>query len=434
MPWLLATLTLLVAYLIGAIPFGYLLARARGINIFEHGSGNIGATNVGRALGFRYGILVFILDFAKGAGSVALALWIKPHFADPIWTGGYIEVAAGLCAFLGHIFPIYLRFHGGKGVAAGCGAVFVLMPMPTLIALAVWAVLLIATRLMSLAALVAVFVLCVAHLRDSSAWDWRNPRTTFCIVAGVMVILRHRANIVRLIQGTENQLKDTPIMQQLTKSLHVLALGLWFGSAVFFTFVVALSLFNSFEAAAMQDPRESWFPQPTMLLAKRGDEEALKEQGSRAAGHAVGPLFVWYFALQGVCGFIALATALALLKHAGAVHRWRVNFLIAALALVVIGWPLERKVHALQGPRNQTMEAYLQDRDNAAKIAAKNAARAEFGQWHGYSILVNLACVLCVTAAMALAGNLHASTKETKGHEEPRKDEHAEGIFVKKGD
>ncbi len=89
---------------------------------------------------------------------------------------------------------------------------------------------------------------------------------------------------------------------------------------------------------------------------------------------------------------------------------------------------------ALRDPRNQTMEAYLQDRDNADKVAAKNAARADFGQWHGYSILVNLACVLCVTAAMALAGNLNGSSKETKGHEEPKKDEHAEGIFVKKGD
>jgi hypothetical protein len=122
------------------------------------------------------------------------------------------------------------------------------------------------------------------------------------------------------------------------------------------------------------------------------------------------------------------------LKNAGAAHRWRVNFLIAALALVVLGWPLERRVHALRDPRNQTMEAYLQDRDNQAKISAKDAARAEFGQWHGYSVLVNLACVLCVTAAMALAGNLNGSTKDTKVHEEPKKDEHAEGIFVKRGD
>ncbi len=83
MPWLVAILTLLAAYLIGAIPFGYVLARWHGVDIFEHGSGNIGATNVARVLGRKVGVLVFVLDFAKGAGSVALAMALKPHFGDP---------------------------------------------------------------------------------------------------------------------------------------------------------------------------------------------------------------------------------------------------------------------------------------------------------------------------------------------------------------
>src|SRR4051812_34207519 len=99
-----AILTIAAAYFIGAIPFGYLVARAKGINIFEHGSRNIGATNVGRVLGYRLGILVFGLDFLKGAGPVALAHWLRPGFSDFVWTGGYVEVAAGLAAFLGHIF------------------------------------------------------------------------------------------------------------------------------------------------------------------------------------------------------------------------------------------------------------------------------------------------------------------------------------------
>ena len=125
-------LSIRAAYLIGAIPFGYLVARLRGVDIFAHGSGNIGATNVGRALGRRFGVLVFALDFAKGALSVALAIWLR--------LGDRIEVAAALAAFLGHLFPIYLKFRGGKGVATGAGAVFVLLPIPALAGLVVWIV------------------------------------------------------------------------------------------------------------------------------------------------------------------------------------------------------------------------------------------------------------------------------------------------------
>jgi acyl-phosphate glycerol 3-phosphate acyltransferase len=416
MPLVVALLTIAVAYLIGAVPFGFLVARAKGVNIFEHGSGNIGATNVGRVLGRRLGMLVFVLDFLKGAGPVAAALGLKTLFEEPLWTGGYVEVAAGLAAFLGHIFPVYLRFRGGKGIAAGFGAVLVLVPIPSLIALAVCLVLLCATRYMSLAAICGVVVLCIAHLLSPGSLDWRNPRTWFVVVAGMIAIVKHHANIGRLLKGTENQLKENFLMTQLAKSLHVLALGLWFGSAIFFTFVVAFSLFDSFEKQAVQDKRESWFPRPAMYA----NADEVKEQGTRAAGYAITPMFVWYFALQGACGFIALATAFAFLSYPGSVHRWRLNFLIAAVALVVIGWPLERRVHALREPRNQTMEAYLRDRDNNAKIAAKNEARAEFGQWHGYSIIVNLACILCLTAAMALAGNLPASKQTEVSDAEPQ--------------
>lgn len=417
MPYLFAFLAIAGAYFLGAVPFGYLIARAKGVNIFEQGSGNIGATNVGRVLGRRLGILVFALDFLKGAASVAIALWLKQQFfSEAIWAGGYVEVLAGLAAFLGHIFPVYLRFRGGKGVAAGFGAVLMLVPIPTLIAFGVWVVILSATRLMSLASIAAVIVLCGAHLLDPNAWTWHNPRTWFCLVAGAITIAKHHANIGRLLQGTENQLKESILMTQVVRSLHVLALGLWFGTSIFFTFVVGFSLFGSFEKQALANERESWFPQPAMYEARKSDMEPVKEQGTRAAGFAITPMFMWYFALQGVCGFIALATAFAFLKDGGAVHRWRLNLLIAAVALVVLGWPLEREVHRLREPRNQTMEAYLKDRDDTAKVAAKNEARAEFGKWHGYSVIVNLACILCVTAAMTLAGNL-----PTRGA--PRSDE-----------
>ena len=419
MPWLLAILTILVAYLIGAIPFGYLVARWQGVNIFEHGSGNIGATNVGRILGRKFGLLVFVLDFAKGAGPVALAMLVKRQFDDEIWSRGYVEVTAAMAAFLGHLFPIYLKFHGGKGVATGAGAVFVLLPIPAFVGLCVWTILICSTRLMSLASIAAVLALVAAYLRQPSAWDWTEPRTWFCVVAGGLVIVRHHANIVRLFQGTENQLRETIVMNQLSKSLHVLALGLWFGMTVFFTFVVALSLFNTFETLGQRDQTETWFPRPVMYAEADENVNGPKEQGTRAAGYAVGPIFLWYFALQGACGFIALATALPLLKkgNESRVHTWRVRLLIVAVVLVLIGWPLEQHVSDLRIPRNLATEAYLHDRTNQANKTAMQEARAEFGRWHLASLIANFATILCVTAAMALAGNLESGT--AKPHVEP---------------
>ena len=420
MPAFIAILTILAAYLIGAIPFGYLIARMRGVNIFEHGSGNIGATNIGRVLGKPLGFLVFALDFAKGAVPVGAALFLKSHFAESIWTRGFVEVAAGLTAFLGHLFPIYLGFHGGKGVSTGAGALVVLLPIPAAVAFGVWAVILCATRLMSLASLVAVVVLWAVHLRSPASWQWLEPRTWFCLVAGGLVIIKHHANIGRLINGTENQLKDGFIMQQLTKTLHVLALGLWFGMAVFFTFVVAFSLFHSFETLAQEEERETWFPHGHLYQRKTTTLDAPKEQGTRAAGFAVGPIFVWYFALQGACGFVALATALAWQKRdpQRRVHQWRVYLLLAAVAFVLAGWPLERHVSRLRVPRNEATEAFLSNRTEENKTAMLEA-RTEFGRWHLASVLINLATIVCVTGAMALAGNLDSkASKEMTEREE----------------
>ena len=419
MPWLIAILTLLAAYLIGAIPFGYLIARWHGVDIFEHGSGNIGATNVGRVLGRKFGVLVFILDFAKGAGPVALALALKANFDDELWTRGFVEVGSGMAAFLGHCFPVYLRFHGGKGIATGAGAVCVLLPVPMLIALGVWIVVLCASRIMSLASIASVVVLCAAYLRQPGAWDWREPRTWFCLIAGGLAIARHHENFVRLIKGTENQMKENSAMHQLTKSLHVLALGMWFGMSVFFSFVVAFALFGGlpegtggFEAMAKQEKRESWFPHVKMYSGDQDGIDGAREQGTRAAGYIIGPMFTWYFGLQGICGFIALATAMPWLKFVpgSGIHRWRVNLLIAAIALVLVGWLVERKVHELRIPRNQATEIYLQDRSDEAKRTAMTDARAEFVRWHLGSIFLNLATIVCVTGAMALAGNLECAS------------------------
>src|SRR5262245_56793741 len=111
-------LTAVASYLIGAVPFGYLVARWRGVDILREGSGNIGATNVGRVLGRRFGLLVFLLDFLKGAGPT-LAGVLLTRATRPDLPPDTLPVTAGVAAFLGHLFPVFLRFRGGKGVATG---------------------------------------------------------------------------------------------------------------------------------------------------------------------------------------------------------------------------------------------------------------------------------------------------------------------------
>jgi acyl-phosphate glycerol 3-phosphate acyltransferase len=414
-PLLLTALVCLAAYLVGGVPFGYLVARARGVDILHQGSGNIGATNVGRVLGRRFGLLVFALDFAKGALPTAAALAAAP-FADPGWgpaTPQVLGVAAGLAAFLGHVFPPYLRFHGGKGVATGAGVVAVLLPAPALGAVLVWLAVLCAARYVSLASTTAALALCLFHLALAPAplAPAGLPLTLFCVVAAGLVLLRHRANLARLVKGNENQLRDSPTMQTLTKTVHVLALGLWFGTAVFFTFVVGLSLFGSFEALGERPAAErpAWFPLPPEFRRHDPDLDGPREQGTRAAGFAVSPMFPWYFLIQGACGLLALGTALGLSRsHPGRVHRLRGNLLLAALLLVLAGWAVERRVNELRGPRYLTADAFLQsspDQAEALKQAALDA-RAEFGRVHGLSLLLNFATLALVTVGMALAARL----------------------------
>lgn len=415
-------LTLLAAYLIGAIPFGYLVARWRGVDIFQQGSGNIGATNVGRVLGRRFGILVFVLDVAKGAVPVALAGWVGRQLDSELsatLSADAMPVGAGLAAFLGHLFSIYLRFRGGKGVATGAGVVAVLLPGPTLAGLLTWIAVVAASRYVSLASVAAAVALCLSRLcllPEPFAPDHRLL-TSFCLVAAGLVVLRHRANISRLLGGTENRLPETSTMLLLTKIVHVLSLGLWFGMGVFFTLIVGLSLFHTFETLGAKPAaqRPIWFP---VAAEFDRDPQFLKDQGTRAAGAAISPLFDWFFLLQGVCGFLAVATALSWSwsQPHETVHKVRTILLVLALVTVVAGWPLERKVSQLRDVRHQTADAVLKSAAPVPEAVqeAANVARAEFGRWHGYSLLLTLCTVLLVTVAMALAASLpSANEKET---------------------
>jgi acyl-phosphate glycerol 3-phosphate acyltransferase len=419
-----AILMVLLGYLIGSLPFGYLVGRWRGIDIFQHGSGNIGATNVGRVLGKRYGILVFLLDFAKGAGPVALALWIQQRLSDvpnedlPVLVKG-LGVWTGLAAFLGHLYPVFIRFRGGKGVATGAGIVCVLVPLPALGALITWLAVVLASRYVSLASLSAVLALCLLQLTlaGPAMTDRDLITTSFCFVAAALVWYRHRGNIVRLFHGNENRLPETPTMFHIGKTMHVLALGYWFGSTAFFVLVVGVQLLDTFKTIGASSPRPDWFPLAENFRKQDAHIDGPIEQGSRAFGAAVTPLFPWFFLLQGICGLLAAGTSLAWTRSQPVekIHRIRAYLLIAALLTVVIGWPLEQKVDALRIPRNQTTDAYLQAGPTQAEalLPAMQSARADFGRWHLYSLGLSFVTLLLVTAAMALASRLPAAPSQT---------------------
>jgi len=418
--WLGLMGLVLGSYLIGAIPFGYLVARRRGVDLFAQGSGNIGATNVGRVLGRGYGILVFVLDFAKGAVPVLAAVLLSVGQGLTALPPGTAEVAAAAAAFLGHLFPIYLGFRGGKGVATGAGTVAVLMPLPTLAAGLAWLVLAASSRYVSLASLGAAGLLCGQRLLLVGApWSWDNlVITLFCLLICGLVVVRHHGNIRRLFQGTENRLEDSATMSTLAKTLHVLALGLCFGTLIFFT-LTGLVLVQAFEQVSSlpADQRPQWLPLPpemdrTPPPSKRFPDPVRKEQGSRLFGYAVSPLFPWYFGIQTICLAIALLTAIpwCLASGSSRVDQVRAWLLFMALIGAGSGWWLEHVVSDLRQARNDLTDAVLGATiHRPGTILKAEEARAKFGRWHGYSLMVNMATLLLVTVAMALAAQLPAS-------------------------
>ena len=202
-PFSAYSLVCLGAYLLGAIPFGFLIARTRGIDIREHGSRNIGATNVFRVLGRTWGLLTFACDAGKGALAVVLAR----HFAGVLAIDGVLAgIAAALACLVGHSFPVWLRFKGGKGVASSLGVLLGLMPVASLIVLGIWGVVFRVSRYVSLASLVAAVTLPVVvfGLLETGRLEGM-AHLYFAGVAALLVIWRHRENIGRLRAGTENR-------------------------------------------------------------------------------------------------------------------------------------------------------------------------------------------------------------------------------------
>jgi hypothetical protein len=323
---------------------------------------------------------------------------------------------------------------GGKGVATGAGVVFVLLPVPMLAALAAWVLCLCIYRYVSLASLVAAVVLCIAHLTWAQAPFAGEEAilTGFCVVAASLVFLRHRSNITRLLRGNEHRLNERPIMQQITKIVHVLAVGLWFGMTVFFSFPVALTLFGSFEKEAQKTDRPSWFPLPAEYKQNSGVDNfnLQKDQGTRAAGFAISALFGHYFFWQGFCGFLATLTAMnwPSIEPGRFVHRFRVVVLILAVVTVLLGWPIEHKVSDLRHDRNvaadQLMEKLKTDSSALPPLQDLQAqvvdVRADFARWHLWSLLLNMVTIALVTLAMALTAMLPESKKPTPAEGERR--------------
>jgi acyl phosphate:glycerol-3-phosphate acyltransferase len=206
----------LAAYCIGSIPFGLITGRLKGIDLRQHGSRNIGATNAGRVLGRKFFWIVFFLDMLKSFTPMLIAsLLIARHPVETLtWVTYTLWIGIGLSAMLGHIFPPWLGFRGGKGVACSAGVVLGLWPYFTLagcVAIAVFIVVAFVWRYISLASIIGTssFPVAFALIGKSRGWDVfgaQLPLFLISILLVVLIISRHRENIGRLRNGTENKI------------------------------------------------------------------------------------------------------------------------------------------------------------------------------------------------------------------------------------
>jgi glycerol-3-phosphate acyltransferase PlsY len=187
-------ISILAGYLAGSVPFAFLLARRAGIDVRRVGSRNVGAANVLRSTGLGRALLVTVLDVAKGAAAVGIA---------QASAGGHgVAALTGAAAVVGHIYPVWLRFHGGKGVAVAAGVFAMLAPMATVLAMTLFLVIVSATRYVSLGSVAATIAL------PPAAWHAGAPTAVVGAAAGTaaLILFRHRANLMRLTSGTERKI------------------------------------------------------------------------------------------------------------------------------------------------------------------------------------------------------------------------------------
>jgi glycerol-3-phosphate acyltransferase PlsY len=201
---LIFVLSAVVSYLLGAIPFGLIVARMKGVDIRKTGSGNIGATNVFRSVGKTLGILTFVLDMLKGFGPA----WFLPRaailmFAAPESQALPLGLVCGCAAIAGHNWPVYLGFKGGKGIATSAGVLLGIAPLAVGVGLIVWIVIFLLTRYVS-----AGSILAAVAVAGSSWWFYSKDgmlRPVVLTILAVLAVFRHKENIKRLLHGTENR-------------------------------------------------------------------------------------------------------------------------------------------------------------------------------------------------------------------------------------
>lgn len=187
---------ILFGYLLGSVPTGYLLGRLAGVDVRKSGSGNVGATNVARVVGRRQGVLTLIADAAKGLVSVVLAMQLGASLGA--------TVLVGTAAFVGHLYPIFLKFRGGKGVATALGIFIALAPVATLVLVMVFALTALTSRIVSLGSIVTAVV------APLILWLFHYPPLVVGMAAfiGAAITFRHRSNIQRLINGSEPRFRS----------------------------------------------------------------------------------------------------------------------------------------------------------------------------------------------------------------------------------
>jgi glycerol-3-phosphate acyltransferase PlsY len=205
MNWMIYIVIAAIAYLLGSIPFGLILIRiARGEDVRRSGSGNIGATNVARSGGAKLGMATLLLDALKGYLAVVIAIAVS--LRSPDLDLGLAAAIAALCAILGHVFPLWLRFQGGKGVATAVGAFLGLAPRAVLVVFAVFLIIVVISRYVSLGSIVgsAIFPVLAYFL-----YRGRSSPAGLAVMLGasLLIIVKHKANIRRLLNGTENRLQ-----------------------------------------------------------------------------------------------------------------------------------------------------------------------------------------------------------------------------------
>ncbi len=214
---IIITIILMIAgYLIGSIPFGLLMGKLNGVDIREHGSKNIGTTNTIRVLGKPKGLTAFIFEVLKGAIIIIIVKVLHANgLYNPIsWNGTPIYIIYGAPSIIGHVFPIYLKFKGGKAVAVSLGVVLSITPVPAVLCLIAFLILIYSTGYVSLGSTAATITVVV------SAWILHTDDLITCILYSVLsclIFYKHKINYIRLIQGTESSFKKKKQQQKEEK-------------------------------------------------------------------------------------------------------------------------------------------------------------------------------------------------------------------------